>query len=47
MENYITLQKFKYEDRVEVFYEIPEELLECRVPNILLQPIVENALFHG
>lgn len=47
VENYITLQKFKYEDRVEVFYEIPEELLECRVPNILLQPIVENALFHG
>ena len=47
VDNYVTLQKFKYEDKVEVFYEIPQELLECRVPNILLQPIVENALFHG
>ena len=47
VENYVILQKFKYEDRVEVYYEIPDELLDCRVPNILLQPIVENALFHG
>lgn len=45
--NYLLLQSYRYPDRFTVEYEIEEETLECRVPNVLIQPIVENAIFHG
>lgn len=45
--NYISIQKIRFEDRFDVFYNIPEELMECRIPKFILQPIVENALYHG
>lgn len=47
LENYVILQRMRYEDKFEMYVDVPEELLNCRVPNILLQPIVENAIFHG
>ncbi|MDD3278453.1 MAG: histidine kinase [Lachnospiraceae bacterium] len=47
LRNYIILQKYRYEDKIELNCLVPSELLGCRVPNILLQPLVENAIFHG
>lgn len=47
IKNYIVLQEYRYPDRFEVEYEYEEDVLSCEVPNVLLQPIVENAIFHG
>lgn len=47
MEHYILLQKYRYEDKIELICQVPCELRNCRMPNILLQPIVENSIFHG
>lgn len=47
VKNYVVLQKYRYEDKFELAVQVPGELLGCQVPGILLQPIVENAIFHG
>jgi len=47
VENYATLQKFRFEDRIEMEYNIPDEILEYEILRLVLQPIVENAIIHG
>ena len=47
VQRYIHLQQARFGDRLEVDYQIADECLEYRVPTLLLQPIVENALRHG
>lgn len=44
---YLEIQKIRYEDRFEVIYNIEDETLETMLPKITLQPIVENAIYHG
>ena len=34
-------------DRLTVINELPEDIMECRVPRLILQPVVENAIEHG
>jgi two-component system sensor histidine kinase YesM len=45
--NYCNLQKYRFEDRMQfhIFYD--EETAACRIPKLLLQPLVENAVIHG
>ncbi len=45
--SYLQIQQLRYKDILEYEIMIPEELETCRVPKITLQPIVENALYHG
>lgn len=45
--NYLVLQSYRYPDRFEQRIDIAPETAACRLPNVLLQPLVENALFHG
>ncbi|PHV71626.1 hypothetical protein CS063_03420 [Sporanaerobium hydrogeniformans] len=47
IKNYLILQQYRYPDRFEITYSYDEKLLKCEIPNILLQPLVENAIFHG
>lgn len=44
---YLEIQKIRYENKFEVFYDIQEKTLESMIPKITLQPIVENAIYHG
>ena len=44
---YLSIQKFRFEDRFEVIYDIDEKVYEYSAAKNLLQPIVENALIHG
>jgi two-component system, sensor histidine kinase YesM len=44
---YLHIQELLLESRLNVEYEIDESLLRCRVPNLILQPIIENAVIHG
>jgi len=44
---YMTIQRFRYRNRFEYVVEIDEELQALYVPKLILQPIVENAIYHG
>lgn len=44
---YIQVQKIRYRDKLEVLVEVDEEIYPYYIPKLLLQPVVENALYHG
>ncbi len=46
-EQYLTLLRLRYEDRLAVRWAIPDALLDVRVPKLMLQPLIENAFYHG
>lgn len=45
--SYLYLQKFRYGNKFSAQINCPEELLECQILNVMLQPVVENSIFHG
>lgn len=45
--SYISLEKFRYGDGLQVFWDIDEEIMDCCVIRIMLQPILENSIVHG
>ena len=45
--SYLEIQKIRYSDILDYEIHIPEELLDCTVPKLVLQPLVENAIYHG
>ncbi len=47
LQRYLDIQKVRFGERLQVSLDIPEELLRAQVPNLLLQPLVENAIKHG
>jgi len=47
VKNYLKLQKLRYEDVFTDEYDLQAELLDIRVPKLILQPLVENSLYHG
>jgi two-component system, LytTR family, sensor kinase len=47
LQRYIDIQKVRFGERLRVSIDIPDELLATQVPNLLLQPLVENAIKHG
>lgn len=44
---YIQIQNMRFDDRIHVVWNIDEELLDCQIIKIVLQPIIENAIIHG
>ncbi len=44
---YIRLQMKRYPGVFEVFWDIEEGVESCLVPKVVIQPLVENAIFHG
>jgi two-component system sensor histidine kinase YesM len=47
LEAYCGLQKLRFGDRLEFSIECPPDLADFRLPKLLLQPLVENAVIHG
>ena len=47
LQRYLELQKLRFGDRLQVIIDVPPDLSEARVPSLLLQPLVENAIKHG
>lgn len=47
VQDYLLLQKMRYSQRLEYTIDIDEPLLQCKVPKLLIQPIVENSVVHG
>jgi LytS/YehU family sensor histidine kinase len=47
LQRYLDVQKVRFADRLHLFVDVPQELLVAQVPNLILQPMVENAVKHG
>jgi len=46
-ESYLCIQKARYEDKFDYSFSVGDGLESCRVLKLVLQPLVENALYHG
>jgi hypothetical protein len=44
---YLDIEGTRFSDRLHVHVNVPEEVQEAFVPNLLLQPLLENAIQHG
>ncbi|NGZ75326.1 cache domain-containing sensor histidine kinase [Saccharibacillus alkalitolerans] len=44
---YVDLLNYRYRGRFALEIEVPEELMDERLPRLTLQPIIENAAYHG
>jgi two-component system sensor histidine kinase YesM len=47
VEAYMNIQTIRFSHRFELQCDIPEPLLKSKVPKMILQPLVENAVYHG
>jgi two-component system LytT family sensor kinase len=47
LELYLDIQKVRFQDQLLMEIDVPADLLEARVPYLLLQSLVENAIKHG
>ncbi len=44
---YIKLQNMRFENKIDFLIDVPDEILDCEIPKLVLQPIVENSILHG
>ncbi|MFM9021593.1 MAG: sensor histidine kinase [Sediminibacterium sp.] len=47
VKDYLALEQIRFEDRLQVEYEIDEDTMDQQVPPMMLQTLVENAIKHG
>ncbi len=45
--SYIIIQNIRYGDIVKFTIDIPQNMLDAKIPKITLQPLLENAIYHG
>lgn len=46
-ESYLKIQQFRYSDKVLYEFDVEEATLPLQVPKLILQPLIENAIYHG
>lgn len=46
-QRYLGIEKIRLGERMQVYWHLPEPLPEIQVPQLLLQPLLENAIYHG
>ncbi|MDO4621338.1 MAG: histidine kinase [Eubacteriales bacterium] len=44
---YTRLQNMRFDDGIDFVVDVPDSLLECRIPRLTLQPVIENSILHG
>ncbi len=44
---YLEIEKIRFGDKLMFKFEVPESCIDCRLPNMILQPLFENAIKHG
>jgi len=45
--NYLLIQQIRYDDKFNYEFIIDDDVLECSVVKLSLQPLIENAIYHG
>ncbi len=45
--HYVTIQKYRFEERLEFQVDVPEEVMDCCIPKLSLQPLIENAINYA
>lgn len=45
--SYIEIQMIRYKDKFEFFWEYDEEVIQYKVIKLMLQPLIENSIYHG
>lgn len=45
--DYLELQKLRYGDIINDEYDIAADTVDCMIPKLILQPLVENSIYHG
>ena len=45
--NYLTIQNIRFNGKISYNINVPDELTGCIVPKLILQPVVENSIYHG
>ena len=47
IKSYLVIQKMRYAEKLRYRLDIEPETLSCRIPRLIIQPLVENAIYHG
>lgn len=47
IKNFALIQKYRFEDKFKVIFDISSEIQDYIVPKLILQPIIENSIIHG
>lgn len=47
VENYLYIQSVRFSNKIQIAIEVDEDLKECQILKFLIQPLVENCIFHG
>lgn len=47
VENYLMIQQYRFNNKFIIINKVEADTLNCKVPKLLIQPIVENAILHG
>ncbi len=47
VQHYITIQKFRFEERLDFSFDIHENVKGCLIPKLIIQPLVENAINYA
>lgn len=45
--NYLIIQQMRYEDKFDFTIDVNEQILKYKTQKLILQPIIENAIYHG
>ena len=47
VDDYLFIQRMRYQDKVSLSIDVPDQYASCLIPKLVIQPVVENAFVHG
>lgn len=47
LEHYFTIQEYRMRGKIALQTKVSPDVLDCRIPKLILQPLLENAIYHG
>ena len=47
LKNYLLIQSIRFDEKFQVTFDVEAEILQCQIPKLILQPLVENSIHHG
>jgi len=47
VDNYVKIQRYRFKDKITFTKKIPTDLLKLPIPELIIQPLIENSFYHG